>query len=85
MDLYIIGYLVLFYIETLVITADHFFSYLLLVSKLCELTVFALCDIFQTCLVPLALFIFNPKTAEGGRQFDSPPVVFPKMYLVKRG
>ena len=44
----IIGYQILSYIETLIPTVSHFFSYFLLVSKLHELNVFKLCNIFQT-------------------------------------
>ena len=41
------------------ITVNHFFSYFLLVSELYELNVFKLCNIFRTCLVPQALFMFK--------------------------
>ena len=60
---YIIGCLVLSYIETLNPIISHFFIYYLLVSELYELNVFKLCSTFQLCPVPQALFVLEAFSA----------------------
>ena len=56
---YIIGCLVLSYIETLNPIISHFFIYYLLVTELYELNVFKLCNTYQLCPAPQALFVLE--------------------------